>query len=336
MILKEKKVISDPLTETGIPDICQKFNWNHHSPSQGVYPDGNFAYRYWFVPQSVRRQFEGNANMSAGVAINNAIQFRYAQKIYKINPNTKKLSPFGNPVTSLDLAIQKVQEEFAEYEPVNEKDRVKFERYKETIPQTVSQLEKACELLGVKKNVVAENVLSLSDPRLHLPIIGRSDLEYSLEVLSGGSHIATAPLCLLEIKTSHDRPTKMKKDGTYGFSSAKVPTTPNKNHLMQIAFYKKCKPDHHVSLVYVVKDDFKIFDKNNCGDLEDENLNNYYEELVKIFRRRERLLMRYADETDVEKIKSELVQDLDPAFDHAFCWSIGNMFVQDAKKLWNC
>ena len=81
--------------------------------------------------------------MAAGVAINNAIQYRYAQKIYKINPNTKKLSPFGNPVTSLDLAIQKVQEEFAEYNPVNEKDRVKFERYKETIPLTISQLEKA-------------------------------------------------------------------------------------------------------------------------------------------------------------------------------------------------
>ena len=46
--------------------------------------------------------------------------------------------------------------------------------------------------------------------------------------------------------------------------------------------------------------------------------------------------MRYADETDVEKIKSELVQDLDPQFDHAFCWNIGNVFVQDAKKLWNC
>ena len=74
----------------------------------------------------------------------------------------------------------------------------------------------------------------------------------------------------------------------------------------------------------------------NCGDLEPENLNNYYEQLVTVFKRRERLLMRYADETDVEKIKSELVQDLDPQFDHNFCWSIGNQFVQDAKKLWNC
>jgi len=334
MILKDKKVISDPLTETGIPDICQKFNWNHHSPSQGIYPDGNFAYRYWFVPQEARRQFEGNANMAAGVAINNAIQYRYANKIYKINPSTKKLSPVVNPVTSLDLAIQKVQEEYAEYNPVNEKDRAKFERYKETIPQTISQLEKACELLGVKKNVIAENVLSYSDPRLHLPIIGRSDLEYQVD-FSNGNSIA-APFGLLEIKTSHDRPGKIKKDGTYGFVSSKVPTTPNRNHLMQCAVYKKCNPEHHVSLVYVVKDDFKIFDKNNCGDLEDENLNNYYEQLVKIFRRRERLLMRYADETDLDKIKTELVQDLDPQFDHAFCWSIGNQFVQHAKELWNC
>ena len=238
MILKDKKVISDPLTETGIPDICQKFNWNHHSPSQGIYPDGNFAYRYWFVPQEARRQFEGNANMAAGVAINNAIQYRYANKIYKINPSTKKLSPVVNPVTSLDLAIQKVQEEYAEYNPVNEKDRAKFERYKETIPQTISQLEKACELLGVKKNVIAENVLSYSDPRLHLPIIGRSDLEYQVD-FSNGNSIA-APFGLLEIKTSHDRPGKIKKDGTYGFVSSKVPTTPNRNHLMQCAVYKKC------------------------------------------------------------------------------------------------
>ena len=335
MILKDKKVISDPLTETGIPDICQKFNWNHHSPSQGVYPDGNFAYRYWFVPQDARRQFEGNANMAAGVAINNAIQFRHAQKIFKLNPNTKKLSPYKHAPLEIDLAIQKVQEEFAHYVPVNEKDGIKFNWYKETIPQTISQLDKACELLGVRKQVVAENVLSLSDPRLHLPIIGRSDLEYSCEDFSGGPY-STAPFGLLEIKTSHDRPSRMKKDGSYSFVNAKVPTTPSRNHLLQVAFYKKCKPNHHISLVYVVKDDFKIFDKNNCGDLEDANLENYYEQLVTIFKRRERLLMRYADQSDKEKIIKELVQDLDPQFDHNFCWSIGNMFVQDAKKLWNC
>ena len=337
MILKDKKVNSDPLTETGIPDICQKFNWNHHSPSQAAYPDGNFAYRYWFTPQDVRRQFEGNANMAAGVAINNAIQFRLAEKIWKLNPSTKKLSPYDHTPLELDVAIQKVQEEFARYVPVNEKDQIKFNWYRETIPSTISQLEKACELLGVKNQVIAENVLSLSDPRLLLPIIGRSDLEYQLKDFSSlGSHIAKPPFGLLEIKTSHDRPSRMKKDGTYSFVNAKVPTTPSRQHLLQVAFYKKCKPDHFISLVYVVKDDFKIFDKNNCGDLQDENLENYYEQLITIFKRRERLLLRYAEQTDKDKIIKELVQDLDPQFDHNFCWSIGSLFVNDAKKLWNC
>ena len=337
MIIKNKKGISDPLTETGIPSICNLFDWHHHSATQSTYPDGNFAYRYLITPQEVRRTFEGNANMAAGVAINNAIQYKLANKIWKLNPNTKKLSPYDHTPLELDVAIQKVMEEFARYKPVNDKDQIKFDRYKETIPQTISQLEKACELLGVKDQVIAENVLSLSDPRLLLPIVGRSDLEYKLKDFSSlGSHIAKPPFGLLEIKTSHDRPSKMKKDGTYSFVSAKVPTAPSRNHLLQVAFYKKCKPEHFASIVYVVKDDFKIFDKNNCGDLQDENLENYYEQLVKIFQRRERMLMRYAEETDKEKVIKELVKDLDPQFDHAFCWNIGSMFVQDAKKLWNC
>ena len=57
---------------------------------------------------------------------------------------------------------------------------------------------------------------------------------------------------------------------------------------MQVAFYKKAKPKHDAKLVYVTKDDFKVFDKNNCQDLTDENLNNYYEEMVRTCLRRER------------------------------------------------
>ena len=45
-------------------------------------------------------------------------------------------------------------------------------------------------------------------------------------------------------------------------------------------------------------------------------------------------MMRYAEETDKQKIINELVQDLDPQFDHNFCWSIGSLFLNDAKKLW--
>lgn len=340
MILKNKKELSDPLAETSIPEIFVKLNLNHFSPTQSSYQDGPWVYRYVICDQEIRRQFEGNANMAGGVACNNAIQFHYANKIFKLNPLTKKLTPCDNNKLSLDLAIQKVQEEFDNYLPVNDKDIEKFERYRETVPQTISQLHKACETLGVSqsKNIIAENILSLNDDRLHLPIIGRTDLEYDQEFFTTASSnvlSGSTPSVILEIKTSWDRLGKTKVDGSRSFLNAKVPLTPNRQHLIQCAFYKKCKPSYDVKLIYVVKDDFKIFDKHNCQDLEDENLNNYYEELVRVLRRRERLIMKYADETDVLKIKSEIVKDVDPNWEHAFHWNIGHQWLQHAKQLWN-
>lgn len=340
MTLKKKKELSDPLAETSIPEIFVKLNLNHFSPTQSSYADGPWVYRYVICTQEQRRQFDGNANMHSGVACNNAIQYHYANKIFKLNPNTKKLSPVVNNKLSLDLAIQKVQEEFDKYLPVDDKDIEKFERYRETVPQTILQLEKACETLGVSrsKNIVAENILSFNDDRLHLPIIGRSDLEFSLEDFSSvaPSIVSSSgnPFCLLEIKTSWDRLGKVKVDGYRSWLNAKTPLTPNRQHLIQCAFYKKCKPDHDVKLIYVVKDDFKIFDERNCADLEPENLNNYYEELVRTLVRRERLIMKYASDDDVTKIKSELVKDVDPNFDHAFHWKIGHQWLQHAKDLW--
>ena len=335
MIIRDKKLL-DPLADTTLPNVCKLLDYNHHSSTQATYPDGNFVFRYLICDQKTRRMFEGNAMMAAGVACNNAIQYHLAEKIFKLNPNSQKLVPFVNEKLSLDDAKSKVQEEFNKYNPVNTKDQVKFERYKETIPQTISQLAKAVETLGVGKSVVAESILSFQDDRLHLDIIGRSDLEFQKDLSAASSSLSypsSQPFYLLEIKTSWDRLTKQKKDGTWSFVNAKVPLTPNRNHLLQVAFYKKCRPQHEVKLIYVVKDDFKIFDKNNCQDLEDENLENYYQDLFKVFQRRERLLMRYNDLNDAEAIKSEIIKDVDPQFEHPFCWNIGSQFLNEAKLL---
>ena len=67
--------LKDPLAEVGLPNICNLLNWNHHSATQTTYPDGPFAFRYLICDQKTRRMFEGNANMAAGVAVNNAIQY---------------------------------------------------------------------------------------------------------------------------------------------------------------------------------------------------------------------------------------------------------------------
>ena len=229
-------------------------------------------------------------------------------------------------------------EEYDKYTPVNSKDEEKFLRYKETIPQTISMLAKAIETLGVSKDVVGEGVINFTDQRLHLTIVGRSDLEYSQQVFIDAASSHSSQRRSFRLVGNQDQLgsiRKVKKRWFTFFLSPKVPLTPNRNHLIQVAFYKKCKPNHDARLVYVTKDDFKIFDKNNCQDLTDENLENYYEELVRTCLRRERLVLKYNDLTDKEKFITEIVKDLDPQFDHPFLWSIGDQFVKQAKELWS-
>ena len=126
MILKTKLI--DPLEELKL-DGFQKLNEllkiNHHSPTSSSMPLGIYAFRYLFCTQEQRREFEGNANMAAGVAVNDAVQWHYSTDIWSFNPNQRKLAPHKNTKLSKDEAIAKALDKFNEYVPVNEKDREK-------------------------------------------------------------------------------------------------------------------------------------------------------------------------------------------------------------------
>ena len=128
---------------------------------------------------------------------------------------------------------------------------------------------------------------------------------------------------------------KRRVDGSRSFSNAKLPSTPNKIHLQQIAFYAVSKSPCVPSLVYISADGFKLFTPDNCADLEKENLRNYYEQLVQICERRERMLSRYAHINDTDTIIKELVADTDPQFSHPFFWNIGLEFLKKAKEVWS-
>ena len=65
------KKLEDPLKELTLPNFS-RLGINHHSPTSSTYPDGIFLYRYVYCDQAKRRMFEGNANMAAGVAVNDA------------------------------------------------------------------------------------------------------------------------------------------------------------------------------------------------------------------------------------------------------------------------
>jgi len=349
-MIKQTQII-DPL-ETLQQDGFQKLNEllqiNHHSPTSSSMPLGIYAFRYLFSTQEQRREFEGNANMAAGVATNDAIQFHYSHDIWSFNPNKRKLAPHKNTKLSKDEAIAKAMEKFMEYVPVNEKDRAKKEHYCETIPQTIQQGYLAFEKLGIQNSnkVVAEDSINHIDDRLSLPIVGRTDLHFTDfnassrgVAASSDDHGTDAPfLSVCELKTSWSRAGRVKKDGTMSFASAKLPSTPNINHLQQLAFYcfslrKKMTVSPY--LIYLTEDDFIIYTEKNCADLEPQNLKNYYEQLVSNCIRKERLLSRYIDLEEPDMILAEIAKDVEPNFDHMFYWNIGAKHFARAKKIWS-
>ena len=346
MILKQdsEKKLSDPLEEKILSPVFKTLNYNHHSPTSAEMLDGPFIYQKLKLTQEQRRLLEGNANMAAGVAVNDALQLHYADDIWKMNPLTKKLHPQKNEKLSQEAAIQKAVEKFKEYNPVNDKDRDKFELYQETIPQTIRQGFKACEQVGIAKakDVIAEASINHDDDRLQLPQVGRTDLifkDFNLAEQSAKASASYAALFLsvLEFKTVWHKPLKIKKDGSRGFSSPKLPSTPTLNHLRQLSFYTVSLSKHSPLpyLIYLSSDGYQIYSKNNCADLEEGNIKNYYEQFTKKCIRRERLLTRYAHLNDKDAIIRELIADTEPQFEHPFYWSIGHDFVKEAKELWS-
>ena len=285
MILKQdsEKKLSDPLEEKILSPVFKTLNYNHHSPTSAEMLDGPFIYQKLKLTQEQRRLLEGNANMAAGVAVNDALQWHYSNTIWKMNPLTKKLQPQDNEKLSQEAAIQKALEKFKEYNPVNDKDRDKFERYQEAIPQTIRQGFKACEQIGIAtaKDIVGEASINHTDYRLQLPQVGRTDLtfkDFNSSEQSGEASASNAALFLsvLEFKTVWSKPLKIKKDGSRGFSSPKLPSTPTLGHLRQLSFYTVSLSKHSPLpyLIYLSSDGYQIYSKNNCADLEEGNIKN--------------------------------------------------------------
>jgi len=348
-MIKQTKIIDplETLQQDGFKKLNELLKINHHSPTSSSMPLGVYVFKYLFCTQEQRREFEGNANMASGVAVNDAMQWHYANDIWSFNQNKRKLAPHKNIKLSKDEAIAKAMEKFNEYVPVNETDRLKKEHYQETIPQTCQQGFIAFEKIGItnSNNVVAEDSINNIDDRLFLPIVGRTDIHFtdfkasSRDVAAPSSVMAGSNvLSVCELKTSWQRIGRQRKDGSRSFSSAKLPSQPNINHLQQLAFYcfaLEKRSSVSPCLIYLTANDFIIFTEKNCADLEPANLKNYYEQLVANCMRKERLLSRYIDLEESDMILAEIAKDVEPNFDHNFYWNIGAKHLARAKKIWS-
>ncbi len=332
---KKNKVLQDPLSEKNIlPKFAYTLKFNHWSPTSLMIGDGSFIFKYLFLTQAQRRLLPANSQMKSGVACGDAVQDVLADVKWKLN-SANKLSPVNHTKLTKEASLQKAIEKFKEYQPVDEKDQAKKDHYLETIPMTVHQIFLALEkLVGdpvSAPTVTCEKHLSVSDPRLLVDIIGRSDFEFG----SFQDGVPSPDFFLVELKTVWDRFGKQKKDGSYSLIRSKLPSKPSENHLCQCAFYSKFYDyKFPIYLLYANSDDHEIYDSTNCAGLTKEGLKQNYNKLVSIAKRRERMLSRY-DNLDRDSIIQNICADTDPNWSHPYLWNIGPEFLKAAKELWN-
>jgi len=352
-ITNSKQNISDPLKDINekniLPLFAQKLKINHYSASQFAKPDGAWLIEYVWMDQPTRRRvLLPNSAMSGGIACGNVLQNVLADVIWKFN-SARKLAPVKWTKLQKDESLQEELEKFKDYEPVDEKDRSKHQRYLEEFPQLDSHGFKALEEIGLGNHITCENQISLTSDKLgdflscSLPIVGRTDFEFSENSVFGNSPPGVSPTSqdafpqkIVELKTKWTRLGKVKKNGERSFVKVSPPNTPSFNHLIQTAcyaaYYQFKVP---VYLLYVTEQGFKTFTSNNCPGLTVEGLKNNFQIMMNVFRRREKLLSINEDKSRDEIIEGA-INLIDPMFDHPWCWNnYPKDVLQEVKSMWS-
>ena len=172
---------------------------------------------------------------------------------------------------------------------LDDKDREKFEKYQNEIPEVTIHGFSALEKLGAATSgpITCEEQISITQSHspLLLSVVGRTDFTFG----GGSSDDTTVPSLIVELKTSWSKLGKIKKDGSRGFISLTLPAAPSFNHLTQCAFYAaKYNYAAPVALVYLTKAGYQIFIKDNCKDLTPEGLQRNFRLICNVFQEEKR------------------------------------------------
>jgi len=348
------KVSDDPLKDIKekrlLPLFAQKLKINHYSASQFAKPDGAWLIEYVWMDQPTRRKvLLPNSAMSGGIAVGNVLQNVLADVIWKFN-SAKKLAPVKWNKKTSEESLQEELEKFKEYEPVDENDRTKHQKYLEEFPQLVVHGFKALEEIGIGSHVTCENQISLTSNNIKgnffscsLPVVGRTDFEFDGPNVFGNTPHELNPTSkdafpqkIVELKTKWSRLGKVKKNGERSFVRVAPPNTPSFNHLIQCACYSAYYDFKvPVYLLYVTNEGFKTFTSNNCPGLTVEGLKKNFQIMMNVFRRREKILSINEDKSREEIIEGA-INLIDPMFDHPWCWNnYPKDVLQEVKELWS-
>ena len=286
-----------------IPPEFLELGIDHYSPTQMNMPLAVWAYKYVALDQEQRRKLKTNINMFFGTTIGAITQMMFCDEIWTYSSNKVE----NNKKLSWDQALELCHEEFARYEPWDDKDKEKYEAAKDLAPAFLKNSYEGWKSLNLKKKVIAERNVTL--PLAHISMLGRIDGEDDL--------------MLLEQKCKMPKLNPVKKDGTRSVSTVKIPEQPQIEHVRQTSFYHFASGQKRPFLLYVNDKEYKIFDSANCDLLTADAMAEHMEYYRQQARLRDRHIM--ASNCSVKK----LLSNMDPDFEHAFYWDIGD----DQKKL---
>lgn len=205
--------------------------------------------------------------------------------------------------------FEKSVDAYSKYKPHSEFDKYEFDNNKQNLLLVLDQTIKGIKEIGLKGNIVSERPVKHKFPGCKLPVTGQIDLCDDTK--------------FIEIKTKWRKRTgKYKSDGTPSFSL--VQPKPNEDHYLQVAFYHfatKLEP----YLLIVNEDEYKIYTRENCAQLNDDNLKKIALRIRQTCIRRERLAERHAG-------KTTWTNDINLDLNH-FKWDDDCKVV--AEELWN-
>ena len=327
---KEAKDIANKYIELGqdpdlIPSYYLDIGLNHFSPTQLNAPIDVWLFKYVYLTQVQRRSLKINSRMHSGNCLQHALNLVYLEGIKPAEAlniglfgRKKKYEPdmatyIGNGVNDIELHEQNIQ------------------AFEATFWSGIEALEEL--KLPKDKSVTSETYVHLSIDGIHVPILGRTDFQYT---------------DVIELKTKWRKRNRPKKDGSYTWAKSTAPDKPDRpfwTYLKQCAFYWKAT-GKNVHLVYacekgkqiVTRNDegkiiskkdgkpYAIFNKDNSEHFSDESLNDCINQLHVAARGRQTLLQQSTDPKDLVKFIAE------PDLKH-FMWDVGDEFYQQGKEL---
>jgi hypothetical protein len=226
-------------------DCYKKFNLAHTSKSQNTIPDDIRFRNYIVLTPKEKAKLPSNCSFTGGTIAHEIIQsIKCKNKTFR-------------------EAVKLIQDKITNYDPIDEKDKIKF-------------------------NYIIENLEPLVQNHLdNINEIPKQDWKAELEYTHWADGIKTYFLSYVDlvgstnfgdIKNVFGTLTKTKNG--FSYSKKKCPKVPYHSDCLQIALYSKLLPKHKPFLTYASDSDRVIFTPENCVELRTESLQYYYEELV--------------------------------------------------------